>query len=103
MRQSIPSDGEVADFPALGEDVISLLSTRLVITGAISGGEFPAEHRRKLPKRPVPPARRRSACYGSQLQEFAPVHTCPFIRPESAFFASKTVNIVTPKNFSVQY
>src|ERR1700684_3053430 len=98
MRQSTPSDCEVADFPALGEDVVNVVH-QVGDNEAVSGGDFlrgieePTEAARAAHQE-------RSACHGSQLQEFAPVHDCPpSSDPRSSFLASKTANIVTPNRF----
>src|ERR1700688_1559769 len=99
MRQSIPSDREIADFPALGEDVVNVVH-QVGENEAVSGGDFlgsieeTAEAARATQQE-------RSACYGSELQEFAPVHACPpSSDPRFSFLAPKTVNIVNPKTLS---
>ena len=39
MGQSIPSDREIADFPALGEDVVDVVH-QVGDNEAVSGGDF---------------------------------------------------------------
>src|ERR1700690_3390111 len=99
MRQSIPSDREVADSPALGEDVVNVVH-QVGDNEAVSGGDF----RRSIEETSEATRaahQERSACYGSQLQKFAPVHDClPSSDPRFSFLAPKTVNTVTPKGLA---
>jgi hypothetical protein len=98
MGQSIPSDCEVTDFSALGEDVVNVVH-QIGENEAVSGGDFLGSIE-ETSEAARAGHQERSACYGSQLQEFAPVHACPpSPDPRFSFLASKTVNIVTPKDF----
>ena len=72
MRQSIPSDCEVTDFPALGEDVVNVVH-QVGDNEAVSGGDF-LRSIEETSEAARAAHQERSACYGSQLQEFAPVH-----------------------------
>ena len=98
MRQSIPSDCEITDFPALGVDVVNVVH-QVGANEAVSGGDF-LRSIEETSEAARATHQERSACYGSQLQEFAPVHARP---PSSdtrfSFVASKTISIVTPKDF----
>src|SRR5271156_1169293 len=97
MRQSIPSDCEIADFPALGEDVVNVVH-QVGANEAVSGGDL-LRSIEETSEAARAAHQERSARYGSQLQEFAPVHDCPpSSDPRVPSLASKTVNIVTPKN-----
>ena len=75
MRLSIPSDREVADFPALGEDVVNVVH-QVGDNEAVSGGDFLRSIEETSEAGPTA-NQERSASYRSQLQEFAPVHDCP--------------------------
>jgi hypothetical protein len=72
MGQSIPSDREVADFPTLGEDVVNVVH-QVGANEAVSGGDF-LRSIEETSEAGRATEQKRSACYGSQLQEFAPVH-----------------------------
>src|ERR1700691_6124063 len=99
MGQNIPSDREIADFSALGEDVVNVVY-QIGDNEAVSGGDF-LRSIEETSEAARAANQERSACYGSQLQEFAPVHDCPpSCDPRSSFFSvSKTANIVTPNRF----
>src|SRR5271156_3180516 len=99
MRQSTPSDREVADSPALGEDVVNVVH-QVSDNEAVSGGDF-LRSIEETSEAARAAHQERSARYGSQLQEFAPVHDCPpSSDPRLSFLASKTVNTVTPKGLA---
>jgi hypothetical protein len=75
MRQSIPSDCGITDFPALGEDVINVVH-QIGANEAVSGGDF-LRSIEETSEAARAAYQERSACYGSQLQEFQPVHAYP--------------------------
>ncbi len=75
MGQSIPSDREIADFPALGEDVVDVVH-QVGDNEAVSGGDFLGSIE-ETSEAARAADQERTACYGSQLQEFAPVHDRP--------------------------
>src|SRR5271169_1459829 len=102
MRQSIPSDRQVADFPALGEDVVDVVH-QIGENEAVSGGDFLGSIE-ETSEAARAAHQECSACYRSQLQEFAPVHACPpSSDPGFSFLASRTVSIVTPKDLEMRW
>src|SRR5580698_7483379 len=99
MRQGIPSDRQVADFPALGEDVVDVVH-QVGENEAVSGGDF-LRGIKETSEAARAARQERSACYGSELQEFAPVHDSPpSSDPRLPSLASKTVDVLTPKDLA---
>src|SRR5579862_2084325 len=102
MRQSISSDGEVADFPALGEDVVNVVH-QVGANEAVSSGDF-LRSLEETSEAARAAHQERSACYGSQLQEFAPVHACPLhLTRDFLFRGFADGKHCTPEGLSVQY